>query len=467
MTQEDLPDRSIAETTAAVKAGDVSAVELAEARLARIAAAAGLNAFRTVTSELALEQAAAVDAAVAAGRDPGPLAGVQVALKDNIAVAGVGMTVGTTVHAQTVADTDAPVYAALRAAGAVLVGKLSMSEWAIGATNQNIHFGDVHNPWDPTRVSGGSSGGSGAAIGADLAQATLGTDTGGSIRLPAALNGCVGLRPSTGRVSNRGSIPVSWTLDTIGPLARRAEDVAAVFAVIAGYDHADPVTLDVPVDDYVAACHEDVRGLRVGVLGGWSTDGLETGYAAALRTAGERFAELGVTLEAVELDGGADANDRTAELLLAEAAAYHADRLRDTPEVFAPDVLARLRRGEGITGARYGELRQWQRTWRRQVLDSLAGFDALLLPASGRSAPTAAESDPLAMTAVLARVTAMWVTAGVPALAVPAGFVDGLPVSMQLIGRPFADATVLRLAAGYQRTTDWHLRRPDAAWPAV
>jgi Asp-tRNA(Asn)/Glu-tRNA(Gln) amidotransferase A subunit family amidase len=191
------------------------------------------------------------------------------------------MTAGTRHRAGVVADEDAPVYERLRDAGAVLLGKLSMSEWAIGATNQNIHYGDVHNPWDTTRVSGGSSGGSGAAIGADLAAATLGTDTGGSVRIPAALNGCCGLRPTAGRVSNRGSIPVAWTFDTIGPLARRAEDVAAMLHVTAGYDHGDPVTADVPVGDPAGGLGLGVRGLRVGVLRGWQ-DTLDADLRARL-----------------------------------------------------------------------------------------------------------------------------------------------------------------------------------------
>ena len=255
----------------------------------------------------------------------------------------------------------------------MLLGKLSMSEWAIGATNQNIHYGDVHNPWDTTRVSGGSSGGSGAAIGADLAAATLGTDTGGSVRIPAALNGCCGLRPTAGRVSNRGSIPVAWTFDTIGPLARRAEDVAVMLHVIAGYDHDDPVTVDVPVGDYAGGLGLGVRGLRVGVLRGWQ-DELDADLRARLEAAAAQLEGLGAELVEVELTGLDEAIEWTAELLLAEAAWVHRERLRDCPEIFADDVLHRLRRGESISGAHYGRGREWQRAWRRRVLDTLVGL---------------------------------------------------------------------------------------------
>jgi aspartyl-tRNA(Asn)/glutamyl-tRNA(Gln) amidotransferase subunit A len=349
----------------------------------------------------------------------------------------------------------------------VLLGKLSMSEWAIGATNQNVHYGDVHNAWDPTRVSGGSSGGSGAAIGADLAHATLGTDTGGSVRIPAALNGCCGLRPTSGRVSNEGSIPVAWTFDTIGPLARRAEDVAAVLGVIAGYDPADPVTSEEPVGDYVAQAAGGAAGLRIGVLTGSWREGIGDDFRARLGAAAAVLEALGATLTEVELGNHVEAMEWTAELLMAEAAWVHRDRLRDCPEIFADDVLARLRRGEAVSGPRYGRGRQWQRAWRRKVLGALSGCDVLLLPAAARHAPTAAESEPLAMTGVLARFTGAWVLSRTPALTVPVGFVEGMPVAMQLVGRPWEEGTLLRAAAAYQSATDWHLRRPDpAAWRA-
>ena len=459
-----VPDRSIAETTAAIGAGDVSAVALTEQYLERIAAHdRSLNVYRTVTADLALEQATAVDAAVGHGEPLGPLAGIPVALKDNIAVAGVRLTAGTHYRRDVLAAEDAPAYAALRAAGAVLLGKLNMSEWAIGGTNQNIHYGDVHNPWDPARVSGGSSGGSGAAIGADLALATLGTDTGGSIRLPASLNGCCGLRGTGGLVSNRGSIPVAWTFDAIGPLARRAEDVAAVLQVIAGHDHEDPISSGVPVGDYVGALERDISGMRIGLLSGYYLDALDDDFRIQLLAAAEQFAALGATVEEVALPDHEAAIEWTAELLLAEAAAFHHERLRDTPGMFASDVLTRLRRGESITGPNYGRGRQWQRTWQRQVLDALSGSDLLMCAGASRPAPLAAESDPLQMTGVLARFTSMWVLSRTPVMAVPCGFVDELPVAMQLVARPFDEASILRAAHAYQGVTRWHLRRPDPA----
>jgi aspartyl-tRNA(Asn)/glutamyl-tRNA(Gln) amidotransferase subunit A len=459
------PDVSIAEATRRIRSGELSALALTEAYLRRVQEYDGpLNVYRTVMAEAARARAIEIDEQLSRGEDPGPLAGVPIALKDNIEVAGVAMTASNGFMRDNVAAADAPVTTALRRAGAVIIGKLHMSEWAIGGTTQNIHFGVGHNPWDPDRVPGGSSGGSGAAIAADLALATLGTDTGGSIRLPGSLCGAVGLRPTKGRVSNRGSVPVAASFDTIGPLARRAEDVAAVLSVIAGYDRQDPVCEDVAVDDYVRALDVGVEGLLVGVLGGsFRGPPLTRETASVLDEAVVRLGELGLGVEEVMLPGHPEANELTADLLLAEAAAFHEQRLAAHPEGFAPDVRARLRRGAAVTGPQYGAGRQAQRRWRRAVLEALDDHDVLLAPGCPFPAPLIADSEPLAMTGLLAHFTSVWVLAGVPALVVPAGFVDGLPVAMQLIGRPFAEATLLRVAHAYQQLTDWHLRRPAMA----
>ena len=461
-------DRSIAEAHAQIVAGELSPVALTEAYLERIERANGqLNVFRTVAAEWAVEQAQRIEDAARRGDPLGPLAGIPVALKDNIEVAGLPMTAGTPYFKDAVPDRDAPVWQRLRDSGAVLVGKLHMSEWAIGATTQNIHYGPCRNPWDPERVTGGSSGGSGAAVAADMAVATLGTDTGGSARVPAALCGLSTIRASAGRVSNRGSIPVAWTFDSICPLARRAEDVAQVLAVIAGYDRQDPASIDVAVDDYVGALARGAEGLRVGLLvGDWLEDPLPA-VGDAVRAAAAELARLGATVEEVELPGRAEAFVQTAELVLAEAASFHAHRLSDCPEIFAPDVVTRLRRGAAVTGPHYAEGRQRQRAWRRRVLEALDGRDLLLSPSCGRPAPRIADSDPLETTAVLTQTVSMWVLPRTPVAGVPIGFVDGLPVGMQLVGKPLHEATVLAAAHAYQQVTEWHLQRPPSLAPSV
>lgn len=461
-TITDIPNLSIAEVSAQIRAGERSARALTEAYLSRIEAQdPPLNVFRTVTSEAALARASEIDEQVSRGEDPGTLAGVPVAIKDNIELADVPMTASTSFLRDHIARSDAPVTRALKRAGAVIVGKAHMSEWAIGGTTQNIHFGVGHNPWDPERVPGGSSGGSGAAVAAGLALAALGTDTGGSIRLPASLCGLVGVRPSKGRVSNRGSVPVAWSYDTIGPLTHRVADAAAVLRVIAGYDADDPVSRDVGVPDYVRELERGAEGLRVGVLSGSFREApLTPATAVALDAAVEKLGEIGLRIDEVELPGHLQMAELTADMLLAEAAAFHHERLAERPEIFAPDVLTRLRRGAAVTGPQYARGRQAQREWLRRVLQTLDGRDVLLAPGCPFPAPLISESDPLPMTGLLAHFCSVWSLAGTPAMVVPVGFVDGLPVAMQLIGRPFEEATAMRIGHAYQQVTDWHLRRP-------
>ncbi len=455
-------DLSIARARELIRSGELSPVALVEAALRRIDEANDeLNVFRTVLRDSALEQARRVEEAAKRGHPLGPLAGIPIALKDNIEVAGVKMTAGNPHCGDPVPDSDAPVWKRLRGAGAVLVGKLHMSEWAIGGTTQNVHYGPCRNPWDPERVAGGSSGGSGAALAAGMAMATLGTDTAGSARIPAALCGVCALRPSAGRVSNRGSIPVAWTFDAICPMARRAEDVAELLSLMAGFDRDDPASLNVPAENYVAALERGAAGLRIGLLIGDWLEQLSPTIADATREAAAMFERLGATVEEVELAGRSEAFDLTGELVLAEAAWFHRERLEQTPEIFGDDVLTRLRRGAAITGPRYGWGRQRQRAWRRRVLDALGGRDLLLVGGCGIPAPRLDQSDPLEMTARLTQTISMWVLSRTPVMALPVGFHEGLPMGIQLVGRPFAEATLLAAARGYQEVTGWHLMHPQ------
>jgi aspartyl-tRNA(Asn)/glutamyl-tRNA(Gln) amidotransferase subunit A len=454
----------VRESAAAIAAGALSPVELTRAYLARIEADGGrLNAFRTVMAEQALADAEAAEAAVERDAPLGPLHGVPIAVKDNIAVRDVAMTAATRLLDGYVADADAEVITRLRDAGAILLGKLHMSEWAIGGTGQNVHFGAGRNAWDRERISGGSSAGSGVAVAADLAPATLGSDTGGSVRIPAALNGVTGLRPTAGRISNRGTVPVAWTFDTIGPMARRVEDIARLLEVLAGPDPGDPACADLPAGGYEAALEHGAQGLRIGLLTGDFRDELPSEVAALLDAAAAVFEDLGAQVEPVPLRGLTEAAECIADLLLAEAYAQHAQRLAIHPDGFAPDVVARLRRGAGVSGADYGHGRQHQRRWTRAVLGALEGRHLLLAPATAITAPLIAESEPLAMTGRLARYVSSFGLARVPVLALPCGFAaDGLPIGLQLVGRHFDEAVLLRAAHAYQGRTDWHLRRPAA-----
>ena len=464
MTASDFAQLGIADVVGLIRAGQLSPVELVRFCLDRIESLnPGLNAYLTVMADAALAAAKAAEQAVAAGDALGPLHGVPVALKDNCEVAGVRMTGGTPFLRDHVAPVDAEIVARLRQAGAIILGKLNMHEWAIGGTTRNPHYGPCHNPWDPTRIPGGSSGGSGAAVAADLALVTVGTDTGGSVRIPAALNGVCGLRPTMGRISNRGVIPVSWTFDTVGPLARRAEDIAHVLQVLAGYDPHDVTSRAQPTGNYLAGLNDGVSGWRVGLLGGHFKTEPQPAVVALVTQAARVFEELGADVEEVELDGAAGTIERASEMLLADAAAFHQARLAERADGFGPDVRTRLRIGALVSGSQYALARQEQRRWQRQLTQTFERYDLLLAPTCGIPAPLIEESEGVETTRLLTRFTYPFSLAQLPVLSVPCGFTQGpLPVGMQLIAPAWAEAAILRAAQAYQQATDWHLRRPNA-----
>ena len=298
----------------------------------------------------------------------------------------------------------------------------------------------VHNPWDPTRTPGGSSGGSGAWLRIWRWQ-TVGTDTGGSVRIPAALNGVCGLRPTMGRVSNRGVIPVSWTFDTVGPLARRAEDIARLLQVLAGYDPHDVTALDQPVGNYLAGLNAGIKGWRVGLLGGHFQQAPHPAVVTRIKQAGSVFEELGAHVEEVELVDATATIERASEILLADAAAFHQARLAERAHAFGSDVLTRLQIGAQVSGSRYALARQEQRRWQRHLNQTFERYDILLAPTCGIPAPLIEESEGVETTRLLTRFTYPFSLAQVPVLSVPCGFTEGrLPVGMQLIAPAWAEA---------------------------
>jgi aspartyl-tRNA(Asn)/glutamyl-tRNA(Gln) amidotransferase subunit A len=451
----------------------VSPVEVVRAHLDRIAALdAKLRAFITICADSALESARAAEADLIAGRPVGPLHGVPWAPKDLYSTKGVRTTGGSKILADSVPAADATVVARLARAGAIVLGKLNMHEFAYGPEGINAHYGDTRNPWssDAHRIAGGSSSGSGAAVAAGMAPGSLGSDTGGSIRIPASLCGITGLKPTYGRASRAGVLPLTWSMDHVGPMARSARDCALMLGAIAGYDPADPTTSVLPVPDYGAALTGDVKGLRVGLLRAHFTDVAAPEVRTAVEAVAKQFERAGAVVDEVNLTQVAHAGTASAAIVASEALAYHAAWMRSRPQDYQPDVRERLRIGAFVSGAHYVRAQQVRALVAREVDEALARRDVLLAPATPLAAPVLGEREttlgdgPSDMRAALLRCTRPFNFSGHPACAAPCGFTAaGLPIGLQLIGRPFDEATVLRIVDAYQRITDWHTRRPATA----
>ena len=455
-----LLDGTIEDAAMALRAGAVTALELTDACLGRIERAQPeLNAFITVTAEAARERARALDGERLSGATP--LRGIPMALKDLFDLEGTVTTAGSSLHGDQVAREDSAVAARLREAGTVPLGKTNLHEWAFGVTTDNPHFGPTRNPWDRERIPGGSSGGSAAAIAAGLCFGSVGSDTGGSIRIPASLCGIVGLKPTYGRISLRGAVPLAWSLDHPGPMARAVRDIALLLGALAGYDARDPVSVDVPVDDPLAAIESGVRGARLGLVEGALVEGADPQVAAAVALAARTLEGEGARVEAVDLPRVAELREAQAVIIGTEAAAVHRERLAAHRDAYGADVAARIERGLACDGVAYARARRTRDELRRSYAEVASGFDALLLPATPTTAPLRAGQDALAAAARLTAYTSAFNLTGLPALALPCGAdVRGLPIGLQLAARPWAEATLLRVARAYERATPWHERRP-------
>jgi len=440
---------------------EVSPVELTRCCLDRIEKLnPALNAFITVTGDSALAEARAAEIEIARGEWRGPLHGIPVALKDLIDTAGTRTTAASALFEHRVPIEDAEVVRRLRRAGAVFLGKNNLHEFAYGGSSLVSFFGDVRNPRNSAHIAGGSSGGSAAAVAAGLCYAAIGTDTAGSIREPAALCGCVGIKPTYGRVSARGVIPLSSSMDHVGPLAATVGDAAAVLQAIAGYDRLDICSADVPVDDYVSALGGSTKKLRVGIPRRYFYDDLDEEVRAAVEQA---LAVIG-TLVAQVLDVQIEvSSDRTVQA--AESFAYHADNVAQTPELYQPETLRRIRSGAKISAGEYILRRREMDQERRKAHEFFADVDLLVTPTMPIPAPAIADlkKDPAALRPAelaLLRNTRPFNVWGLPAVSVPCGVTkSGLPIGLQIAGPPWREDLVLRLAYAYELATEWHQRR--------
>ena len=430
-----------------IRARELSPREAVQASLERIEAAAELNAFISVRAEEALAEAETAPA--------GPLHGVPVAVKDVIDVAGARTTAASEILRDNVATRDAETVARLRAAGAVVVGKLNTHEFAFGALTTSPHFGPAHNPWSRDRVCGGSSGGSGAAVAADLVPGTLGTDTAGSVRIPACYCGVTGLRPSTGFVSNAGVVPTSWRFDTVGPLARTAEDCSLLLEALA--------------PSYRPELGLGVSELRIGVVE-QLFDRAEPEIAVAVRAAVDELRSLGAQVERAVVPLLEEAGTIVQTLMLPEAATAHLGWMRTRLADYGPDVRARLLAGLLLPSTAYVTGLRAQRCYLRELQPVLERYDLLVHPTMPVLPPLIGDEtvvlhgETVPHRLALIPFNSPWTLAGAPVASVPCGFVAGLPVGLALVGRPSGEAVVLRAAAAFQRVTSWHEQRPELAF---
>lgn len=468
--KDELYTLSIRDVARLLEKREASPVEVVESVLRRIEAFSDkLKAFITVTGEQALAAARAAETAIAAGYYLGPLHGVTVAFKDNVYTRGVRTTAGSKVLGNFVPDADATVAARLRAAGAIIVGKLNMHEFAWGGTSDNPHYGTVRNPWNPERFPAGSSGGAGVAVAARLCHGALGTDTGGSVRLPSAVNGIVGIRPTIGRVSNYNVVPLAWSMDTVGPMTRTVEDCAIMLRAIGGHDASDPTTANVPVPDYAAALGRGVSGLRLAIIEGYSLTHLQDDVRAAVQGALEVLNKEGATIQEVRVTDLE--HNMSAQLTIesAEPSAYHQAWLREHPQDYGEDVRTLLELGEMYLATHYIQAQRYRAHLRHQLLEILSDASAIICPTLPFVATPVGETKVIIeggqeedMLSAIMQYTALPSLSGLPSLSVPCGFSkDGLPVGMQIIGRPFDEATLFRIGHAYQQVTDWHKREPN------
>ena len=438
-----------------MKSGEVSASDLAAACYRQIERLnPTLNAFITVIppEQLTLSEDAH-------GK---PLFGIPLAVKDLYNTKGIRTTSGARFFADHIPQEDAYVVQKIKQAGAQIIGKANTHEIALGVTNNNPHFGACRNPWDITRTPGGSSGGSAVAVATGMALAALGTDTGGSIRIPAALCGVVGFKPTYGRVSLRGILPLSWNLDHAGPIARKVEDAALMLQVMGGYDELDPSTVKTLPGDYSSHLRDTMKERKIALAVGDYIEESDPEILEAVRKAAEILKEQGASIKEVNMDFLREAAVANALMTQADGAAFHRDRMKEHPDWFGADVRLRLETGAAFTSSEYILARRTQSEIRRKCELLFDEYDALLLPTTPIPAPVLEGEDALERARQLTRFTAPFNLTGMPALSIPCGFTkDSLPIGLQIVSRAWNEAGVLRTGYAFQESTEWHMQSPE------
>ena len=421
-----------------------------------------INSLITITADEARRQADLADKAAADGRWLGLLHGVPMAIKDNIETAGVRTTSGSQFFNDHVPNQNASVVDRLLNAGAIMVGKATMHELAFGIRSNNTVSPPCRNPWNTERIPGGSSGGSGASVAAGMCIGSLGSDTGGSVRLPASINGISGLRPTHGWVPNHASTPVSPSFDTIGPMARSVADVARIFAVIAGFDYRDPLSREQSLGNFLPSLNDGIKGLRIGLPKNFYLDHLHPEIEKAFETAAKYLEALGAELVEIEVPGAEEAQHWATVCIFSDACAFHYDRLKQQPEKFSKGVFERMTTGFSYTNIDYANAIRAREVWKQTLFKVFNSVDIILSPTLPTLVPPVEEDKSLLQaTKDATRNTYAGALGQIPGLSIPCGFTsDGLPIGLQLEAAWWKDPLLLRAGYTFQRETDWHLKTP-------
>jgi aspartyl-tRNA(Asn)/glutamyl-tRNA(Gln) amidotransferase subunit A len=390
------------------------------------------------------------------------LRGIPMAIKDLFDTAGIRTTIGSKFFAENIPEQDAFVVEKIKQAGAIIVGKTNTHEIALGITGNNPHYGTARNPWDPTRIPGGSSSGSAIAVATGMALGALGTDTGGSIRIPASLCGIVGFKPTFGRVSVRGVFPLSWNLDHVGPLTKCVKDAALILQVISVYDPIDPASIKMLSGDYLGHLVDDVAGRKIALGIGTFIEAAEPEVLEAVHQAARVFESLGCKVQEVNVDWLLDAALANRTMTQSDGAAVHRDRLKEHPEMFGEDIRRRLEEGAKTTSTEYILARRTQAEVRKRFEHFFESYDFLVTPTTPIAAPTIEGHDAVEQAGRLTRFTAPFNLSGLPALSLPCGFTkEGLPIGLQIVSRAWADAKVLNIGYAFEQATEWHTHFPS------
>ena len=466
MTDSEFKQLTLARVANLIRRRELSPVELTEAILARIDRLnKRIRAFITVTADHALEQARAAEREIGGGHG-GPLQGIPISLKDLYDTKGILTTAGAKVFAERVPEEDATVVRKLREAGAVVIGKTNLHEFAFGVTTVNPHYGTARNPWDPERIAGGSSGGSAIAVALALGLGSMGSDTGGSIRIPASLCGIVGLKPTYGRVSLRGMVPLAWSLDHSGPMAQTIEDAAILLGIVAGYDPRDPYSQALPSPQFTDSLTGDIKDIRIGIPKTYFYERVAPEVDTAVRLALKNLERLGCEILDVDLPSASLQRDIFVQIASPQAYTYHEHYLKTQGDLYGSDVRARIEAGGRMLSIGYLRAQRAQLIMKQECETIFKTVDVIVTPtvpipppridrlqqSGGVDSETAVDS--------LTRFTRVFNIVGLPAVSIPCGFTpEGLPIGMQICGKAFDESTVLRVAHAYEQDARWFERR--------